>query len=262
MMSHHDEHGTFTWYELQTPDPDAARDFYGEVVGWSTAPFDRADVPYWLWMKAEDDPVGGVMKLPAEAEQMGVPPHWLAYVRVPDVDATAEKTEELGGKVLAGPESVDVGRWAVLEDPQGAVIALWTTADDSGGARAPEEKQFTWAELATTDHDAAFDFYAELFGWEEVDVHDMGEEMGTYRMFGHGESMYGGMFTKTDEMPGPPPSWWIYYVTVGDLDAALERVGSAGGRVAVSPMEVPGGDRVAHCVDPQGAGFALHEATG
>lgn len=257
-MSHHDDHGTYVWYELQTPDPDVARDFYTDVIGWSTAPFDRSDVPYWLWMKGEEDPVGGVMRLPEEAQQQGVPPHWLGYLGASDVDETVAKTEELGGEVLAGPESVDTGRWAVLQDPQGAVFALWSSEEESGGAREPEEKQFTWAELATTDHDAAFDFYAELFGWVETGVHDMGEEMGTYRMFGHGERAYGGMYARPEELTELPG--WLYYVSVGDIDAAAATVSERGGRVIHGPVEIPGGGRVAHCLDPQDAAFALHRA--
>lgn len=64
------------------------------------------------------------------------------------------------------------------------------------------------------------------------------------------------MLTKPAAMPGPPA--WVYYATVEDLDAAVERVRQAGGQVVLEPMEVSGGDRIAQIVDPQGAFFALH----
>jgi predicted enzyme related to lactoylglutathione lyase len=68
----------------------------------------------------------------------------------------------------------------------------------------------------------------------------------------------GGMFDLVPDMQMPP--CWLYYITVADLDAALERVKSHGGQILNGPMEVPGSDRVAQCMDPQGAAFALHSS--
>lgn len=120
----------------------------------------------------------------------------------------------------------------------------------------PEPKAFSWHELATTDHLAALRFYADLFGWSKLSEADMGP-IGIYVLFGRGERQYGGMYSKPAEMPAPPH--WLLYVRVASLDAALTRVRDGGGQMLNGPMEVPGGDRIAQCVDPQGAAFALHE---
>ena len=104
------------------------------------------------------------------------------------------------------------------------------------------------------DTEAAFRFYSELFGWQKTDA--VTSPLGVYQMYGKNGHTYGGMGKRPRDYPAPPH--WLYYVKVDDLDAALERVKKNGGQVMHGPMEVPGGDRVAQCMDPQRAAFALH----
>ena len=251
--------GRFVWYELMTTDPQAAQSFYSDVVGWSTAPFESAEIPYTLWMNGEA-PVGGVMELPAEARAHDTPPHWMAYVEVEDVDTTAKKAAKLGGKILVEPQEIpDIGRFAVLQDPQGAAIAIHHSDQQTTPNGDPEVGEFSWHELATTDHEAAFEFYSKLFGWKETESMDMGE-MGTYQMYGQGDRTLGGMFDKSKDMPGPPA--WLYYTVVEDIDKTVEKVKEKGGQVLHGPMEVPGGSMIAQCLDPQGAMFAVHAKAG
>jgi predicted enzyme related to lactoylglutathione lyase len=251
--------GRFVWYELMTTDPQAAQSFYTDVIGWSTAPFEGAEMPYTMWMNG-DVPIGGVMEIPKEARDHDVPPHWLAYVEVEDVDASAKRAGDLGGSIIVEPRDIpDVGRFAILHDPQGATIAIYRRNQERPAKGEPQTGEFSWHELATTDHEAAFDFYSNLFGWNETDAVDMGE-MGTYQMYGQGDVPLGGMFNKTAEMPGPPS--WLYYTRVNDIDRTVEKVREKGGQVLNGPMEVPGGDMIAQCLDPQGAMFAIHARGG
>ena len=121
----------------------------------------------------------------AEAKEAGAPPHWLTYISTDDVDATAAKASELGGRVMHPATDIPgAGRFAVLADPQGAVFAIYASAAESAGDEecAPQVGEFSWHELATTDHAAALDFYAELFGWERAESMDMGEA-GIYQMY-------------------------------------------------------------------------------
>lgn len=118
------KHGAFGWTELMTTDPEAAKKFYEAIFGWETekAPMDFVD---YTVVKVDGDAVGGLMKLPSEAE--GMPPHWSVYVTVDDVDAVAAKVVEAGGKVLRPPDDIpEVGRFCVIQDPQGAVIQAMT----------------------------------------------------------------------------------------------------------------------------------------
>src|SRR5205085_9722746 len=114
--------GRFVWHELMTSDPAAAQTFYKEVVGWTTSKFggEGSGMDYTMWMSGQT-PIGGVMAFTPDAKAMGVPPNWLAYVEVPDVDATIAQATKLGGAVIVPAQTVDqVGRFAVLRDPQGA----------------------------------------------------------------------------------------------------------------------------------------------
>ena len=150
----------------------------------------------------------------------------------------------------------------MLADPQGAAYAVYTPppamlALPEPAGMAPVG-QASWHELMTADPAAALAYYAARFGWTPAGELDMGE-MGLYRMFARGDTPLGGIFDPGAMMQGAPPHWLPYF-RVADLGAALERVRAHGGVVANGPMEVPGGDHVAQCLDAQGAAFALHEA--
>lgn len=250
-MSNADIRGRFVWHELLTTDTGAAAAFYPKVVPWRTQP---SSMPgYTLWM-AGDAQVGGLMALPADAG--GTPPHWLIYVGTPNVDATAEHAQRLGARVVKPAADIpNVGRFAVLADPQGATFALFTPMPGGSGPPAPGAGVFSWHELATTDVAAAVRFYGELFGWSKGPGHDMGA-MGIYQIFERFGAQLGGMCNV--QGPASPPSW-LSYVQVTDSSRAVSAAKAAGGRLLHGPMEVPGGSWIALFMDPQGGAFAVHE---
>lgn len=253
--------GGFVWYDLMTPDPEAAILFYSGVVGWGTQPFEIAGMPpYTMWTKNGGQPIGGVAPLGEAEREKGLPPHWLGYVGVADIDAAAVRVGELGGTILHPPTDIPtVGRFAVIADPQGAALALFSSLGPAQPLAPPEPGDFSWHELATSDYEAAFDFYSKLFGWQQQEEMDLGGGC-MYRIYGLPGHPLGGMFHKPAEMPGPPA--WLYYALVPDLDGAIARLTAAGGTVVNGPMDVPGGDRIVQAVDPQGAFFALHARAG
>jgi predicted enzyme related to lactoylglutathione lyase len=119
------KHGEFCWFEVNTPDAEAARKFYGGLFGWKTQQMDMGGFPYHT-LHLSDKPIGGIMPMTGP-EWQGVPPHWMLYVAVDDVDAAAKKVVELGGKVCVPPTTIPVGRFAVVNDPQGATFSLFQT---------------------------------------------------------------------------------------------------------------------------------------
>lgn len=249
--------GDLVWYELLTTDPKGAMAFYPKVVPWKTQPWEGSD--YTMWAGSQG-PLGGVTPLPEQAKAMGAPPYWQASIQVANVDQTAEKVKQLGGKVLITEDVPTVGRLGVIADPQGAVIGIFTPQDGMQGHDRAKPGEFSWHELYTTDYEAAFDFYRQIAGWDKLDEFDMGP-MGKYLLWGTGGQQLGGMMTMPKEMKTPdgrqvPPSW-MYYVTVDDFDAAFERAKTHGARVINGPMPVPGGQRIVQLLDPQGAAFAL-----
>lgn len=255
-MSEDRGRGRFVWYDLMTRDAEGAVPFYKAVVGWGTEPWE-GEQPYTMWTGPRG-PLGGVMDM-ADVAPDEAAPHWLGYLGTDDVDATTARARELGATVLAGPQDIpSVGRYALVRDPQGAVVAFFSGEGDTPSDEGPfQSGDFSWHELATTDPDGAWRFYSELFGWEETGTFDMGE-MGMYRMWGSpgGEPM-GAVFKKPPEMPGP--SAWLFYAQVDDVNSATESVKRSGGQVLNGPMEVPGGDWIVQCMDPGGAAFALHQ---
>lgn len=123
MASAFETPGAFSWVELLTTDPAAAGTFYGELFGWELEDSPMGGRSYTV-VKVQGQAVGGIMKMPAEAPP-GVPPHWGAYVTVTDVDATVAKAESLGGQALVPAMDIpQVGRFAVIRDPQGAALAV------------------------------------------------------------------------------------------------------------------------------------------
>jgi hypothetical protein len=257
-MATADSRGRFVWYDLMTTDVEAAKRFYSAVVGWGTELWPGSGpVPYTMW-KANGQAIGGVMKLSDAARAGGAPPHWMAYVCVPDVDATAKQAVGLGGAVVVAPFDIkDVGRVVICTDPQGVAFAAFTPLSDAPGHDGPPRPMdFSWHELSTTDSAAAFTFYSTLFGWKKTSEFDMGP-MGVYQMYGRSDVPMGGMMNKPAEQP---VAAWCYYVHVDDVNQGVERVRTNGGRVLVPPTEVPGGDWISILSDPQGAAFALHQA--
>lgn len=117
--------GAFSWFELSTTDVRAAESFYTRLFGWTTEPW-TGDESYRL-IKVDGREVGGIVQ--NRSEETASQPGWGIYVTVIDVDATARKTVELGGKVLVKPTNIPrVGRFCVIEDPQGGIITAITYA--------------------------------------------------------------------------------------------------------------------------------------
>lgn len=247
--------GRFVWHELMTTEPESAANFFSKLIGWKRQPW--AQDPSYTVLAAKESPMAGVMPLPDEAKAAGAPPNWLTYIYTPDIDETAQQASSLGAKILKGPADIPtIGRFAVIQDPQGAVFAAITPEQAPQAETEPALGDFSWHELATTDWRAAFTFYQQLFGWEEQTAMDMGPEIGVYQMFGRNGKMLGGIYNKMSQQQGPPA--WLPYIRVPDAKKTADTIKNLGAMIANGPMEVPGGDWIVVGADPQGAMFAVH----
>jgi len=247
--------GSFVWYELMTGDTAAALAFYQAVIGWSGRESGLADRHYTL-LSAGEAPVAGMIALPASALASGARPAWIGYIGVDDVDAMVERVVQAGGTLHRVAETIPgVGRFAVLHDPQDAPFVLFTPAEGGQVSSAPgfTPGHVGWRELLAGDSDAAFAFYADLFGWTKAEAIDMGP-MGLYQLFATGGPAVGGMMTKPAAVPH---AFWTYYINVDAIDAAMTRATEAGGTIVNGPHQVPGGSWIAQAFDPQGAVFAM-----
>jgi predicted enzyme related to lactoylglutathione lyase len=247
--------GRFLWHELMTNDTRSAAEFYTRVVGWTMQGWDQN--PSYQMFLAAGVPMAGLMTLPEDAKLAGAPPGWLGYIGSPDAEETGRLAARRGGRVLKEAIHIPgVGRFVVVQDPQGAVFSAFTPEQDPVGDDKPGLGDFSWHELATSDGPAAFEFYRELFGWEKTDAMDMGPGMGVYQMFGaHGQTL-GGIYKIPPGAPNPPA--WLPYALVPSSDRVASVVPTLGGQVINGPMDVPGGDSIVQILDPQGGMFAVH----
>ncbi len=248
--------GRFVWYELATTDIEAAKVFYASVVGWGTG---AAPMPGSVYSQftAGDAPVAGLMKLTADASENGGAPQWLGFVGVDDVDIAAGRVKQLGGTVHVPPTDVpNITRFSIIADPQMAPLALVTKPKRGHGrpAQPTGPGHVTWHELMVFDLERAFAFYGNLLGWKKTDVPGAA---GTYQQFSDGTETVGAIFTRPEL---PLWSQWLYYFNVAGIEAAAKRIEAGGGQILYGPVAVPGGARVVHGMDPQGALFALMES--
>ena len=248
-------HGTPSWVDLATPDPAAAKEFYGALFGWTFEEndTDQPGVTYTMASKRGRS-VAGVMQLSEEMAASGMPPCWTSYVTVDDLEGTAAKVAPAGGQVLQPPMDVmEAGRMAVVADSTGAVLALWEPKEHIGAEVVNEHGALTWNELLSADVPTAAAFYAEVLGWT-AETAPM--PMGDYTVFrtpGGNESGIAGGMTPPMEMP----SVWAVYFSVDDCAATVAAAEAAGATVLMPPTPVPEVGTMAALVDPQGAAFSI-----
>jgi predicted enzyme related to lactoylglutathione lyase len=245
--------GSFVWHDNMSKDPEASKRFYTELVGWTTRVMDMGEMGSYEMIHAGERGIGGFMKTDPKCE---APASWSVYISVEDIDACCTRVGELGGKVHVPPTEIpEVGRFAVVEDPQGGFFCPYQSQNPEEPeecGESPAYGTFVWNELLTSDPEAAGKFYAGLFGWE-LESNEMGE-MGMYHMFKRGEEYAGGMM----KMPeGQPMPYWLPYIHVESVDDSTRKAAGLGARVLVEPTDIPGIGRFSVLLDPVGAVVAL-----
>jgi predicted enzyme related to lactoylglutathione lyase len=240
--------GTFCWVELGTTDGEAAKKFYTELFGWGFEDIPLGPDKVYTILKLNGKDVGAVMPL------QGIPPNWLSYVSVTSADESAAKAKSLGANLMKEPFDVmDVGRMAVIQDPTGAVFAIWQAKKHKGAGIVNVPGALVWNELTTTDTARAGDFYSGLFGWG-IDAKTFGST--DYTIFQNGDRGAGGMFKLTPDMADVPPFWLVYFA-VDDCDAKVKKATELGATTIKPADDIPGVGRFAILQDPQGAAFAI-----
>ncbi|MGO9752879.1 MAG: VOC family protein [Solirubrobacteraceae bacterium] len=244
--------GTFSWADLATTDQPAAKQFYGELFGWEAEDMPVGDGVFYAMMRIEGKSVAAIAPQPEQQSQAGVPPMWQSYITVESANASAEKAGQLGAQVHAPPFDVmDVGRMAVIRDPQGAFFMAWEPKMHIGAELVNGPGQLSWNELASPDVEGSTTFYSELFGWKIEKLADSSMPYWTIQnAAGHAN---GGI---RNPQPGEPPSWSVYF-GYDDVAAGIAKVEQLGGSKLMGPMPI-GPGTIATVRDPQGAVFTLY----
>jgi hypothetical protein len=254
--------GSFIWYELMTPDPDAAAKFYGAVVGWKfspqTAPAGEKD--YRIIQRGDGGFAGGVLRLSADMRQHGALPVWLGYLHVADVDAATRAITADGGKVLMPRMDLPTGKIAMVADPMGTPLYVMDPVPPPGRPDAKSDvfdpqalQRVRWNELASPDLARAKAFYAKHFNFRFDETMPMGP-MGDYCFIDHDGVRIGGVMQKPADSP---MAAWLFYFGVESAAAAKQAIDAGGGKVINGPHQVPDGSTVLAATDPFGATFGI-----
>lgn len=250
--------GKVIFVELVTPDLAAAKAFYAGLFGWTFRDVQGDGVVY-----AEASLDGHLVAAmfyrpikPTEHRQ----PAWLTFISAANVDVRTKTSVEHGAKVLFEPHDVpNLGREAVLADPQGAVFAVLASSSGDPPDVLPEPGEWIWSSLIARDPDADAAFYQALFDYE---VFELPTEADAEHLILSSDGYARASVNSLPANGANPHPYWLNFVRVEDAVATAKKVVSLGGRVLVEPRVDRHGGMVAVVADPLGAPFGLLEWTG
>ncbi len=243
---------TFSWVDLATTNPDAAKQFYTQLFGWTyeDMPVSEDGSMVYTMLKLDGRDVAALSAMPPGME--GIPPHWSSYITVDNLEESIAKAEAAGGTVIMPAMDVmDAGRMVGIQDPTGAVFYLWQSGTHIGAKLVNMPGTLCWNELLSHDVAKAGQFYTDLFGWTvQKDANS------DYLMFMNNGRAAAGMMQIQAEW-GDMPSNWSVYFAVEDCDTSAAKAAELGGNILNPPSDIPGTGRFALVQDPQGAIFSI-----
>ena len=244
----------FVWYDIMTTDLPGSIAFYTALFGWEHRPWDMGEGGQYDMLYAGEDGIGGLM--PMDAAE-GIPSHWIGYVSVPDVDGACATADAAGATTCVPPSDIPtVGRFAVVEDPWGAMFSPFRgSGPDMPAPKNPPVGNVAWNEMMSPDPERSAEFYGRLTGWTAEKM-DMGP-LGFYWLFKRGEDNAAGMMQLPPDAPAR--AHWLSYVAVADCDASAARITELGGTLLVPPTDIAQWGRFAVARDTAGATFGVLE---
>ena len=242
------------WIDLTTSDPRKSAHFYEQVLGWEISAESQEDNPYQM-ARLQGLPIAGLIPQPEEAPG---PDTWVTYVHSKDIDGDCQRTENLGGRILASPQPVELGHMALLADAAGGMFGLIQPSGPAHFVAGGEPGTPVWHELtATTRFQQAMDFYGELFNWE-IRAMESEDENFIYATAEEDGAPFAGLWNAEGQFPPQVPSFWQTYLGVRDIDAAAEKAVELGGEIIREPWDSPFG-RMCLLADSTGATVTLTE---
>ncbi|WP_418957610.1 VOC family protein [Streptomyces tritici] len=242
--------GTPCWADVQLPDIEAGKRFYGELFGWTFDP---------VTLEARIDGRRAAGLVPKRDGRM--PTTWTVYLATGDAGVLARRIEAAGGRMVMAPYPVGpYGVTALAADPGGAVFGLRQGGErDDGFQTRMEPGSFCWMEVYTREKDAVDTFYAAVFGYVAQDLAEGSLDYQVWSPPGSrpgDDTSFGGRAVITDAFPAEMPGHVLIYFAVQDVDAACAATVRMGGRITNEPFDTPHG-RIAVLTDNQGARFGV-----
>ena len=239
--------GAPCWVDLMTSDHARAREFYGQLFGWTANEPSEEFGGYFMFEKDGIPVAGGMPEMP----DAGPPNVWSIYLSIDDAERAVEMATATGAQVIAPAMDVaDLGKMAVLIDPAGAPIGMWQPYTFGGFTVLAEPGTPGWFELLTRDYQASVDFYRTVFGWDTRTMADTDDFK--YTTANDGDTMLAGVMDATGFLPDGVPAHWSVYFAVADTDATVAKLTELGGSVEQPAEDTPYG-RIAVVADPMGA---------
>lgn len=240
------------WIDLMTSDPGKSREFYSRLFGWTYEESDQEKYGGYVMAFANGSPVAGMMK---NDGQSGYPDVWTTYLRVEDIQATADAALAAGGQVFMPPMEVpDQGHMAMLGDAGGAAVGAWQFGGHTGFQAKGEPGTPYWHELHTRSYAPSVKFYQDVFGWDTAVMSDTDDFR--YTTLGSGDDARAGIMDASSYLPEGVPSNWQTYFAVENTDSTVDTATSMGARVVHPAEDTPFG-RMATLTDPTGALFKI-----
>lgn len=240
------------WIDLSTSDIAKSSHFYENVLGWEITEVNDG----YRMARLQGLPIAGLIDQRGES---AIPDTWITYFLSFDLDATAQKITELGGRVLAEPTEVHLGRMVLAADTAGALFGVIEPGSEESFVAAGEPGTPVWHELTTvTKYAEAVKFYAELFTWM---TSEMASEEGSefrYTTALVDGSAFAGIYDAKGHFPPQVPSFWQSYLGVLNVDDAVAKAKEFGGEVIREPWDSEFG-RMALIADTTGATVTLCE---
>lgn len=242
--------GKVVWHDLLTEDPVAAKRFYGELFGWTFRAVDLGAGQSYTVIEHAGRGIGGLVDARGFNADVNVS-RWIPVLSVADMDAAMASLRAGGGTVFQAPVDIPQrGRVAVAADPKGAVLTLLEARTGDPADRRPDNGDWLWNEVWSSDPAATVAFYQQL-----IPAYRAGAaSAGGYRyLSSQGQPRMG---VRPKPIDGIKDTW-LAYVRVADPGATATAAARMGGRVLLEPRENPLGGTVAMLNDPTGAGFLV-----
>jgi hypothetical protein len=244
--------GTPSWVEIGTTDVAGAEKFYSGILGWEADHQPMGEGMVYSMQTIGGKNAAAVYDQREDQKAAGMPPMWLTYITVDDVDATTAKVGPAGGSVMQEPFDVfEAGRMSIIADPAGGIIGLWQAKDHIGSQLSGEHGAISWNEYMSSGTDKSKAFFEAVLG--VTFFADPG--MGGYSMMMVDGAPVAGVIQRSEQMPELANPWLVYFA-VDDCDAAFAKATSTGAAVVVPPMDIPPG-RFSILKDPQEAEFGV-----
>ncbi|WP_030612553.1 VOC family protein [Streptomyces sclerotialus] len=243
--------GTPIWLDASFPDLEAAKTFYGEVLGWT---FGESAEEYGNYTQAFSDGKAVAGLAPRMPGQEDWPTGWFLFFASSDIQAGTAKIRELGGRTVMDPMAVgDFGHMTIAADPGGVTFGLWQPGTHQGFEKQGEPGSYCWAEITTREPEKADQFFPALFSY---DVKRMEDDAIDFKVYDLGGETVIGRMKMTEDFPPELPSHINPYFAVENCDDAVAKVVKLGGQKHFGPHDTPFG-RFAAVSDQQGAGFSV-----